>query len=431
MPRRHAALAAMFLTPPALAQSTNPALFVANQGNLEGSVSSFLVNADGTLTFVSRVITGTRTSISNPCPGCNPYAISISPNGRWLATNHASGNAGEQVTVYEISDEAEVAVAAVLPLAQGGLDILWLRDDLLAVPITDSSGANAIHLYDWDETTQTLSFATTTAAGSFLTSIDVHPSGQWLYANDSFANTVRVFEISGNSLALVQTLGIPVFGTQVAVTPDGRFLYAAGGISAGGSAFAGYAISAVDGSLSALPASPFDSSGASPKGFAFSPDSTRLFVSHGTDATIRSFTLDPESGLPTYTGEFFDVGLQGTLQGMATLDDRLFACDNSSAIDGIAGVYSFDIDPTGDPVPVAGAPFSTQGISPHDVVAWAGATACFADCDANGTVNTDDIDCFVAAFLAANLAGADCDANGILNLDDIECFADNFLAGCP
>ncbi len=60
------------------------------------------------------------------------------------------------------------------------------------------------------------------------------------------------------------------------------------------------------------------------------------------------------------------------------------------------------------------------------------AVACsFADCDANGTINIDDIDCFVAAFLGGDLGLADCDSNGTLNVDDIDCFVAAFLAGCP
>ena len=55
----------------------------------------------------------------------------------------------------------------------------------------------------------------------------------------------------------------------------------------------------------------------------------------------------------------------------------------------------------------------------------------FADCDANGMMNLDDIDCFVAAFLGSDLAGADCDGSGVLNFDDIDCFVASFLAGCP
>ncbi|MEQ8769249.1 MAG: alpha/beta hydrolase-fold protein [Phycisphaerales bacterium] len=60
-----------------------------------------------------------------------------------------------------------------------------------------------------------------------------------------------------------------------------------------------------------------------------------------------------------------------------------------------------------------------------------GASACFADCDNNGALNVDDIDCFVAAFLASDFEGADCDGSGALNLDDIDCFAASFVSGCP
>ncbi len=53
----------------------------------------------------------------------------------------------------------------------------------------------------------------------------------------------------------------------------------------------------------------------------------------------------------------------------------------------------------------------------------------FADCDGNGTLNVDDIDCFVSAFLGSDLALADCDGNGSLNVDDIDCFVAAFLGG--
>lgn len=55
--------------------------------------------------------------------------------------------------------------------------------------------------------------------------------------------------------------------------------------------------------------------------------------------------------------------------------------------------------------------------------------ACPADLDGSGTLNIDDIDEFIAAFLAGDLA-ADIDGNGSLNVDDIDGFAASFLAGC-
>ncbi|MEQ8771082.1 MAG: hypothetical protein RIB60_11310 [Phycisphaerales bacterium] len=60
-----------------------------------------------------------------------------------------------------------------------------------------------------------------------------------------------------------------------------------------------------------------------------------------------------------------------------------------------------------------------------------GVIQCSADCDLNGALNLDDIDCFVSAFLGGDLVSADCDGNSALNLDDIDCFVTSFLAGCP
>ncbi len=69
-------------------------------------------------------------------------------------------------------------------------------------------------------------------------------------------------------------------------------------------------------------------------------------------------------------------------------------------------------------------------------VSWANATLlpaadCPADCDDNGTLNFDDIDCFVAGFLGGDLDTADLDGNGVINFDDIDAFVGSFLGGCP
>ncbi len=55
---------------------------------------------------------------------------------------------------------------------------------------------------------------------------------------------------------------------------------------------------------------------------------------------------------------------------------------------------------------------------------------CFADCDLNGAVNVDDVDCFVADYLAGSSL-VDCDNNGTINIDDLDCFVASFLGGCP
>jgi 6-phosphogluconolactonase (cycloisomerase 2 family) len=418
----------------AAAQADFPAIFVANDGNLEGSVTSLRVEPDGSLSFVDRVITGTRPSTSQPCAGCNPVAIDLTPGGRFLATAHASGDAGENLTVYEVAPDGSLAVVDELLLAQGGLDILWITDDLIALPLTDLSSPNRVRLFRLDNDNE-LSEITSAVSGTFLTSIALHPNRRWLYANDSFNNTVRLFEIDAQAgtLSLEQTIGIPVFGVSLAIDPAGAHLYAAGGISAGGNAFAGLAIDPADGTLTQLPGSPFQSPGASPKGFAFTPDGAVLFVSHGTDATIQSFTLAPD-GTPTFSGNAFDVGLQGTLQGMDTLDGLLFAIDETTAIDGVDGAYSFATAPDGSFSPVTPVPLDTQGVSPGDVVAWAGADPSCNPSDLAepfGVLDLADIQAFIAGFLIQDPIADLAPPAGVFDLADLQAFIVAFTAGCP
>ncbi len=84
------------------------------------------------------------------------------------------------------------------------------------------------------------------------------------------------------------------------------------------------------------------------------------------------------------------------------------------------------IDDDGDTVP-DGRPYSGMFLG----LSGAATASCPDDCDGNGTVNIDDIDCFVAGFLAGDLGVADCDGNGTINIDDIDCFVFAFLNGCP
>ncbi len=73
----------------------------------------------------------------------------------------------------------------------------------------------------------------------------------------------------------------------------------------------------------------------------------------------------------------------------------------------------------------------TNNIQLYQLTILASGLACgCADFDGSGTVNIDDIDAFVAAFLSGGL-GADCDGNGTLNVDDIDTFVSAFLSGCP
>jgi 6-phosphogluconolactonase (cycloisomerase 2 family) len=416
----------------ALGQAADPFVFVSNNGNLEGSLTSLRVGSSGALSVVDRVVTGSRSSTSQDCPGCNSYAVSISPSGEFLATIHASGNGPENIIVYSVDADGMLTVRKELSFSQAGLDIQWIRDDLLAMAITNFGGSNQLRLYRWIPDTDSITLTDVDDAGGFFTSMALHPNGRWLYANDSSQNRIRLFDIDGDTASLVQNLSIPVFGTELKLTEDGSYLYAAGGISSGGNAFAAYSVDPGDGMLSLVGNGPFTSPGASPKGFAVSGDV--LFVSHGTDATVRSFLIDPSTGAPTSTGNSFDVGLQGTLREIAAVGDLLFAIDETTAIDGVRGVYSFRVMGDGSFPVITPTPVDTQGISPNGIAVWAGLVqGCNAAdlAEPFGALTFADITAYLIAFNAMD-ASADLAAPvGSFTFADINAFLAAFNAGCP
>lgn len=158
----------------------------------------------------------------------------------------------------------------------------------------------------------------------------------------------------------------------------------------------------------------------------------------------------PASVSPTGDFTFVAVDLNivgtaavtGTVLGAGDVNETIdfadfgpFASDLAGNLTETAGVWSlsggvsFDETTTGD---VLGLTVTTNAIGSLVIDGTGtGTPACAADCDFNGTLNLDDIDCFVSGFLSSDLVAVDCDGNGTLNLDDLDCFVASFLAGCP
>ena len=419
-----AALLLAIAAPGALAQATFPAAFLANNGNLEGSVTSFSYNPDHSLVVVEKEVTGTRPSTSVYEPGCNAYTIAISPNGRYLATGHASSNDPfQQVTILEVAADATMTIIHEHLHPDTPMDIEWITDEYVATTQTEYGLQNFIILYHFDAETETLTQVDAEAVGTFTTSLALHPSRQYLYAgNTGSSNSIFVLQFHPEgTLSLKQTVATSsTYPLGVSVSPNGKFLYAAGGISGGGHQVLGYSIHE-DGTLTALGGSPFYSPGSSPKDFTFSSDSAYLFVGHGSDATVRSFSIDQESGAITATGYSFDVGIQGELGDMYVSGDILLVSDNFYDA---RGLYSFDILPNGN-FTMNGTIVDSLGIGPREITAWIPPTPCPGDVDGDLDVDLSDLAALLSAY--GTCPG---DANYIpeADLDGIECITLSDLA---
>lgn len=341
----------------ASAQSILPAVFVTN--NVGDSVTSFTVNPDGTLNRV-----GVTPS------GDGPQTISLSPNGRWLAVANGTADlVSEEMRIFEVNPDATLTQRLLTTVADSPLDVQWLSNSTLAVTLTNLSVANEVRTYNYNGATNTLSFVDNKPTGSFNTRLATARNGSLLYANNTLgANSIWAYEVdNAGSMTFVQNASTsPLFATEMAISNDERFLYGSGGISGTGREILRYEINP-DGSLTQL--SGFQSLGQSPKVIALTGDDEILIAGHGTDATMWSFLRDPATGDLTQTPFFFDVGLQGTLGDIKTMGDLIFVTDDSSAIDGITGIYSFRVNPDGSFTQL-GPINDTLGARPQYIATW-------------------------------------------------------------
>lgn len=434
------ALCAGALPGVASAQSAEPMAFVANNGNLIGAVSSMRFTPDGEPVFVDKVITGQREPGDPTEPGTNAYSISLSPNGRWLATTHTTASTTvEQVTVMRVGRDGSLEIAGTFQTPNSPLDLTWINNELLAVTRTQFGGDNRVYVYRWDERTLQAEEVDNQPTGGFNSSLHLHPSRRILYANDSLVNAIRVFSIDASGqLTLIQEEGTgDVFPLMPQTTNDGTRLYAAGGISSGNQAVLAFDVDP-DGFLTPLPGTPFQSTGPSPNRIRFSGDDDYAFIGHGNDATVRSFRIDPTTGNLEATGFIFDVGVQGSIGDIRRLGDWLLVTDNTTISGNLGGLYSFTIEPDG---------FLTQNGSIGDtgegqasrIAVWAmecpadlTGSATFGDFDygvPDGQVDINDFFYFLAKFEQGDPI-ADINGDGEIDITDFFEYLDLFAQGC-
>jgi 6-phosphogluconolactonase (cycloisomerase 2 family) len=413
----------------AFAQATIPAIFTANNGNLEGSVTSYTLNPDNSLQFLMKHVVGSTPSSQNPVPGTNCYAISLTPSGRYLAVSHATEFLNEQITILKVNADATIEPFAIFQTPGSALDVEWVTDDLLAVTSSPLSGNNYVICYQFDDGSKggppSLSQADYEVSGLFTTSLAVHPSRQYIYAQDSSGTKVTAFEVdSDGELVNIGSVVIGIYPLGLGMSPDGTRLYAGGGISGGGHAVSGFHIDPDSGTISLMAGSPYTSPGSSPKAVTVSSDNQYALVAHGTDSTVRVMGIDGESGALTDTGFMFDIGAQGSLGEVAVLQDLVFMCDRDTISDGVRGLRSFTLGADGS-LTQNGTIVDTQGtVGPNALAVWKPQDECIADIAPEGgdnEVNIDDLFAIIKGWGGSDpiLDIAPPGGDGLINIDDL------------
>jgi 6-phosphogluconolactonase (cycloisomerase 2 family) len=373
---------------------TNP------EANSFPAVSSFTVNPDGTLNYAGNYFTNN-----------NPYAISVSPNGRFVAVSHASSSATtEDLLVFRVEPDASLTMWAVFATPDSPLDVEWVTNGAVACTETDSSGPNFVHVYRFVETNpihSRLTLIDTEEIGANSAYLQGHPSGGFLFANDAALGgaglKIRTFKVNeDDTLSFVSDAFTSLYPLDMAVTHDGSTLYSGAGIGLlfGGDPHRvhGFSIDPDTGSLGTLEGSPYFSPGDAPAHVTVTGDDQFLLVGHGGDGDVRSFQIDSESGSLTDTGNVVSVGGQGDIGGIAALDRFLFATKRFSSTGSPSGLRVYQVDDFGGFIQIGGD-IDTFGSGSDAVAVWKPAACAPGDINCDAQVNDLDIAAFVSALL--------------------------------
>jgi 6-phosphogluconolactonase len=213
-----------------------------------------------------------------------------------------------------------------------------------------------------------LGASTSYAASPQATTIVIDPEGTALFAGSSAGDTIDGYSIGAGGDLTSHAATTPATATDLAMTPDGAFLYAiksdSGPASSG--TFHGYAVSG----STLTPLSPAFTLPAAriATAIAISPDGDDLYIAaadawNGTDGFIERYAIDPQTG--ALSGPTLEAsGFAASVFNLALTPDGLSLYAPSPSTD---AVYQFDVTPgTGALAPKA-APSVAAGTGPYSI----------------------------------------------------------------
>jgi 6-phosphogluconolactonase len=278
-------------------------------GEKTGAVSAFAIDSSrGELQRLNQ----------QPSKGAHPCHLVLDEAGKnVLVANYSGGN----VTVLPIGVDGRLRdPSAVLahvgsgpsrrrqegPHAHG---LALAPDERFA--FAADLGADRVFVHRFDPSAGTLEpnepSAAALAPGSGPRHVVFHPSGTFLFAINELLSTVTVFRYKPAAgvlepLQTLTTLPADFDGTsttaEIAVSPDGRFLY---GSNRGHDSLAVFAVDADSGRLTTAGHVP--TGGRTPRHFTIDATGRRLLAANQDSDSVTVFRLDPASGLPSPVGE--------------------------------------------------------------------------------------------------------------------------------
>ena len=315
------------MTEPVLAVETKNPSFLALHPNgrflyAVGEVSSFEGAKTGAVSaFAIDPKTGDLTLLNQQSSaGAGPCHLVVDKTGRnVLVANYGGGT----VAVLPIEVDGRLKPASSVRTHEGSGPNTGRQEKPHAhgiyldaaerFALSPDLGADRIFVYRFDAAKGTLEphGAAPLAPGSGPRHLAFHPSGKFLYVINELLSTVTAFSYDAEKGALAtlqttSTLPAGFSGTswtaEVAVSPDGRFVY---GSNRGDDSLAVFAVDEKTGRLT--PAGHAPVGGKTPRHFTIDPSGRFILAAHQGSGTIAVLRVDLATGLPTLVGSSVKV----------------------------------------------------------------------------------------------------------------------------
>jgi 6-phosphogluconolactonase len=277
-------------------------------GAATGAVSAFAIDdATGNLTRLNQQASG----------GGDPCHLAVGRGGgNVLVANYSGGS----VAVLPLTVDGSLRPASVVlrhagtgpnrERQEGPHAHAILLDPAERFALAADLGADRIFVYHFGAAAGSLEPNSPESAalgpGSGPRHLAWHPSGKFLYAINELRSTVTAFRYDAErgsieSFQTITTLPAGFSGqnlaAEIAVSPDGRFLYAS---NRGDDSLAVFRIDSASGAVA--PAGRVATGGRTPRHFAIEPSGRWLLAANQNSDSITEFRLDPATGLPKPAG---------------------------------------------------------------------------------------------------------------------------------
>ncbi|MBZ5657479.1 MAG: lactonase family protein [Acidobacteriia bacterium] len=313
-------------------------------------------------------------------PGSARVALRNEPCLRWTIAAFVLVFAGLAISCGSSSSSKSATHNAYITLPAGSVQLLHLNNSTGAITLgaqtppvagttptglalhpskkflfAANSAANTISVFNV-ASNGTLTLSTLTPAGVGPRGMVLDPSGQYLLVTNTVSNSISVFSVDAGSGALTEVAGSPFPSnngpTEILITPSGKFVYVTnpsiGFITA--YTFAGGVLSQVTGSPYA--------SGAGVGALAVESGEQFLYTANTIANTISGFAINSTSGaLTAVPGSPFSsaAGTGPSAMSMDTVNKFLYVATQGSSF----SIWAFTWDSaTGTLTPASNSPFN-------------------------------------------------------------------------